>query len=881
MGRSARLGGAAPLLERAEALLERAEALRALADAARAAAGGSGGLVLLSGEAGVGKTSVVRRFAAQAQVRVLIGGCEPLTSPRPLGPLLEVLPAMGAEVGRAVAGVGAGAPASTVFERVLAELAQRPAVLVFEDVHWADEATLDLIRHLVLRVRSTHALVVVTYRDDEIGRTHPVAMLLGDLAPVPGITRVALERLSAAAVAELAAGTGVDADRLYAVTDGNPFFVGEVLGAPPGEMPATVRAAVRGRLARLTSSGVAVVEALAVLGVPVSPGLVAGLVGDANRGLADGVERGLLVADSTGVAFRHELARRVVLDTVPSFRRVELHRAVLERLIKDGVAADQLSRVVEHAVGAGDDSAVLGYAPRAAARAAALGAHREAAAHYRRALASADALPGALAPADRIALLRAACFEYYLTGDLVNKADCRARLLEIQRGIGDPLAVGDSLVWLAHDRWAAGLVGEAEELVGEAVRVLGEVAPSPELARAHAYQVELDMFTHDVESAHRHAALALALAVRFGLAELAARVAFFDTAAGLLHSDQGWQRLDDLRRAVVAGGALDHGLIMTITPPHLAVARHDPVRVLAMIEDAVAFVVEHDLWAFRPCLTGCLAYALLQSGRWAEAEAEAAAVLAVSHRLPIATILPTTVVGLLRARRGQPGVWPVLDEAAEVDDEPSLGRVGLLYDARAEAAWLSGDHARAIEEARRGLSGASPTADPWQAGALAAWVFRAGGRPPDVPLAPPYALELAGDWAGAAEAFERRGLPYEAALARVGGNIAAVRDALRTFTRLGADAAAGRARARLRELGERRHTRTPWGASRGNPYGLTSRQLEVYALLGTGLTNAEIATRLVLSRNTVNHHVTAILAKLDVRNRVEAARKLAGQAGST
>jgi DNA-binding CsgD family transcriptional regulator len=207
--------------------------------------------------------------------------------------------------------------------------------------------------------------------------------------------------------------------------------------------------------------------------------------------------------------------------------------------------------------------------------------------------------------------------------------------------------------------------------------------------------------------------------------------------------------------------------------------------------------------------------------------------------------------------------------------------VGLLFDARAEAAWLAGDHARVIEEAHRGLSEASPTADPWQAGALAAWVYRAGGRPPRVPLARPYALELAGDWAGAAAAFERRGLPYEAALARLGGDVDAVRAALHTFSTLGAEPAAARARSRLRELGERRSTRARLAATRRNPYGLTSRQLEVHALLSEGLTNTEIAARLVLSRNTVNHHVAAILAKLDVPNRAEAVGKLAEQLDAT
>jgi len=216
----------------------------------------------------------------------------------------------------------------------------------------------------------------------------------------------------------------------------------------------------------------------------------------------------------------------------------------------------------------------------------------------------------------------------------------------------------------------------------------------------------------------------------------------------------------------------------------------------------------------------------------------------------------------------------MLDAAITQCEEPDLMRLGPIHDARAEIAWLAGDDERAIAEARRGLAGAGPTADPWQAGPLAAWIYRAGGDIPDVPAAEPYALEMAGDWAGAAAAFERRGLPYEAALARLGGDAGAVRDALAAFTRLGAHVPAERARSRLREMGERRGTRGPRNASRRNSYGLTARQMDVLGLIVEGCSNAEIAERLFLSPHTVSHHVSTILNKLGVRSRAEAGRML-------
>jgi len=862
-------------------LLERADDLATLTSALRDAARGHGGLVLLSGEAGVGKTSLVRELAAAsagaAAARVLVGWCEPLTSPRPLAPLLDVLPGLGRRVGQTFARVRDGAPTAELFDSVVRELAAGPgcSLLVFEDVHWADEATLDLIRFLARRLVTAPALLVVTYRDGEIGRTHPLTVLLGDLAPLPGITRVGLARLSAEAVARLAVGHDVDAARLHEVTGGNPFFVVEVLAAAPGGgLPATVRAAIRGRLARLSPAGSALVEALAVLGRPAEAALVTALVEDAEAGLRSALEHGLLTAATSTVAFCHELARMAVLDTVPAFRRVELHAGVLALLLRGEVAEDELALVVEHAEQAGDATAVATYAPLAGRRATALGAHREATTHYARALRSVDQL----AEADQLDLLQRAHRAFHLSHELTAAADCGRQLVALQRAQGDRLAAGETLHALAHTLWASGRTGQARLASGEAVRLLEQLAPSAELARAYAHAIELSFLTQDLGRAGAPAAgypaRALDLARRLELPDVEAWVRFFQTAGRLRRTDDGWDELRALRDRAVREGWLEHIPRLTLTPAGLAALRHDPVRAVPMLDEAARLLANRDMSGFVLFLRGCRSYALLQVGDWAGAAAEATAVRLDPRGTPPTYLAPLAVLGLLRARRGEPGVWPVLDEAMGLIEEPDLLRLCVVHEARAEAAWLAGDHGRAAEEARRGLLGAGPAADPWQAGPLACWLHRAGEAPPPLPVAEPYARELAGDWAGAADAYEARGLPYEAALARLGGDADAARAALALFTRLGAEAAAAVARTRLRALGERRHTRPPWDSTRRNPYGLTGRQLEVHALLVEGLTNAQIAARLVLSPNTVNHHVAAILTKLDVPNRVEAARKL-------
>jgi len=848
-------------------LLERDHILADLSAALGSAGGGAGRLVLLSGEAGVGKTSVIRQFAAllaEHRVRVLIGACEPLITPRALGPLLDVAGSMGTSVDYALGRTLAGAGVHELFDSLLADLAAHEAtVLVFEDVHWADEATLDLLRFLARRVGRLPTLVVATYRDDELSRTHPLAAMLGDVAASAAVDHVALARLSRAAVAELCGGRRSEIDELFTVTGGNPFFVTEVLAAAGGTLPATVRAAVQGRLARLSETAAAAVEAVAVLGSPAEPDVVDSLVAQAGPGLAEAIDNGLLQSYGIYVGFRHELARLAVLDAMPTLRRAALHRDVLELLIqRDG----ELSQIVEHADQADDDSALLTYAPRAGARAAALGAHREAAAHYGRALGLAGSRP----IAERLALLQAADLEYFLIGEMHQAVACRREIVQLFRESGDKLAEGDALQALAHDAWAAGFSREPRRLAVEAIRILEELPPGPELGRAYATMVQLCFFAHDVESVLQYEHLALALTERLDVsADLRLWVRYFSTAARLHATDDGWEELEEIRRQMVAQASPEYAMWLTVLSPCMAAYRHDPTRALPMLDDAMEFLLENDMLGFLLYLRGCRAHVLLQSGEWAAAEDELTALMADPRWSAVPGIAPQSVLSLLRARRGEPDVWPVLDEAMKQCEEPDLLRLGPLHEARAETAWLAGDDQRAIAEALRGLAGVGPMSDPWQAGPIACWIYRAGGVPPDVPAAEPYALEMAGDWAMAAVAYERRGLPYEAALARLDGDAAAVRDALVAFDSLGADVPAERARARLRELGERRGTRGPRAATRGNSHGLTQRQVEVFELLRAGLTNSEIADRLVLSQHTVSHHVSAVLAKLAMSSRTE------------
>ena len=283
-------------------------------------------------------------------------------------------------------------PVDAVFGAVVDELGAEPTVLVVEDLHWVDDATIDVLAHLARYLDRLPAVLVLTYRDDSVPALHPVHRLPGALAGCP-VHRLALAPLSGAAVGGLGGPGGWDPDVLHSLTAGNPFYVTEALAAPAADIPATVADAVLARARRLGARCLDAVEQLSVVPTLVDFELAETLLGDGLDALAEAEERGILEVRTDGLAFRHELARRVVEHALPRLRRRGLHRAVLAALLAQ--PAPDLARLVHHATQGDDADTVARIAPRAAREAAAAGSHRQALAHFAAALRHADRLDDA------------------------------------------------------------------------------------------------------------------------------------------------------------------------------------------------------------------------------------------------------------------------------------------------------------------------------------------------------------------------------------------------------------------------------------------------------------------------------------------------------
>ncbi|MFJ8541041.1 helix-turn-helix transcriptional regulator [Streptomyces sp. NPDC093586] len=858
-------------------LLEREAVLRDLTGHLKAAVSGPGRLALVRGEAGIGKTAVIHRLAqlVDPHIRVVIGACDPLTTPRPLGPLVDLAPRLGEEVRTALAATLAGTNRiDEVYDCLLADLSAYPSLLVVEDIHWADEATMDLLRYLARRLPSVPALVLATYRDDEIGRTHDLTALLGTLASYPWVYRHDLAPLSRRAVARLAvghAGGAVDAEQLYHVSAGNPFIITEILAAPAEPIPATVREAVAGRLAGLSPAARRVVGVLAVLGTRVSLPLLAGLLPAPEEALDEAVACGIVRTHGQVTEFRHELTRLAVLEAVPAAYRLRVHRQVLAAMRSGPVAADDLSLLADHANGAGDPAAVLEYAPAAAVHAAALGAHREAAAQYTHALRYADRLPSE----QQISLLEGHSQACLLSSKLDEGITSRRTAVRLCHALGDRLREGEDLRWLSCWLWPAGRTAEARRTGLDAVRALEELTPGRELARAYLNLCQLACYEHEgVAVVAAYAEKAIALGERFGDAGVLAQACFHAAAARVLSEGRGWENCEQaVSDAMARDLPLDAGF-MAFVMCWLAALRRDTARSTTAVGRAETYCLDHGLLAYLLCARVWGSWGMLHQGLWPQAADVAQKILSHRGSPPVARALALTVLGLVRARQGGSEVWQLLEQAARLVDSKCLLDTGLGWEARVEAAWLAGDHEQVQSEGQRGLAALANRAHPWLSGPLACWIRRAGGKPPQVPASAPYALELAGDWAGAATRWDRLGCPYDAALARLSGDAPALRQALAAFEDLGARPAVTRTRSLMRARGVRPIRQGPRPATRANPYQLTNREMDVLKLLEEGLSDAEIAARLYISPKTAGHHVGAILSKLNIHTRHEVARKL-------
>jgi DNA-binding CsgD family transcriptional regulator len=845
-------------------LLEREGPLAAISQCLTDASDGRGRMVLVGGEAGVGKSALVEAAAAAASsARVWTGSCEQLFTPRPLGPIADIA----AQVSETFAAqVRSTARAHELLPILLAELRAAPTLLIVEDAHWADEATLDLVALLGRRIAGTTCVAVVTYRDDELSREHPLRRVLGALASAQPLTRIRLSPLSLDAVMDLASPFGVDAKVLHQRTGGNPFFLTEVLANAADDLPMSVTDAVLARVGRLDAASRRLLDALSVVPGDVPVHLVAPLGGaDASR-LGDCLSLGVVIETAGGVAFRHELARVAVIGQIDPVRRTALHRTVLTAL--EAMDADP-ARLAHHAEAAGDVAAVRRYAPLAAEEAIHRWSHREATAQLARLLRCCS-----LTSLERCEILERAAYEGYLGDHYPEGIAWLRESLVLRHEMGDASAT-ISVLWLltAMER-CGGLFGDAATHETELLELATASDDPLHLASAHAIGAFIAMNSSDAEACAMHAGRAIVLAEQVGdMPNLIHALNSLGTCQ-LNAGDPSGVTLLERSRALAMEAGIEEAVgrfYVNLMDAAVRTRRWDLVDQHA--EAGIEFCSLRGLELWLRYVQLYAARADFERGRWDEAGRGIPAGLDRSGR-PLPKIPALLIVGSTRVRRGDPAAWAALDEAQSLADAfPELQWTAPAAIACAEAAWVTGRPERAsldrlgslLEATRRGREW-------WWTGELLWWrrVFGADDVVVD-PLPRPWERQLAGAWREAADAWLAVEAPYEAARALACSDAPEdLREAVDRASILGARPLAELATRRLQEgAGKARGQRA---STRQHPAGLTIREVEVLALLSDGLRNADIAARLVVSVKTVDSHVASILSKLGVTNRTGAVR---------
>lgn len=842
-------------------LLERDDVLKRLLLQLDGVRRGDGGLALVRGEAGIGKTAVATYLSqvATRHARVLWGWCDDLLAARPLGPLWDM----------ASAAPDLDEALRTDDQHLLRQAvihvftkSRRPTVAVFEDVHWADGATLDLLTLVGRRVAESFTLVVLTFR--EVEADHPLSSVLGSL-PAAKVESIRLRPLSRSAVGTLAQGKA-DASAVFARTGGNPFLVSELLSSPEDSVPATVSDLMGSQLTRLSCKARHLVELVSVVPGETELSLLHTVDADLMSSFSEAERLALLQMGDLTVSFRHELARSAVLNALPAPHRRDLHLQVLRAGEELGLDP---ARLAHHARRAQDPDAMARVLPEAAQQAAAGHSHREAVSHLEALRPHLHLLPRAR-QADLLELW--ADEEEFVSGNGLPRA---MAALDLRKQLGDVADVGSGLIRASRAAWSGGDFAQAARLADEAAVALQGVG-GENLALAYAQLARWAIQRLDLGLAMRYSEQALAIAVDASQARALA-LTTWGVCQNLRSYPAGCPTLLEAAGVAAALGLAweQHRAKTNLIETALMAKDLDKAR---RLNEGVLCVVDDDMAVWHLMMRALVQTA---AGEYASASAVLEDLLQRDDLLPSVRWFSQAARAELWVRQGSPGAGQAVHQLW--DRATSIGQ----FQDRVRASTLSAEYLWAFQKRDDRVTSrnlevfeeVAATSVEWIVGEHALWLWLDGHLDAIPSQAPEPLRWLCEDrWQRSADWFAERGLPLQQAVALSLGDTEARLDALRIALHIGAAPLAARFRHALHADGVHSIPRGPRRASVESPLGLTPRQAQVLALLAEGLSNAEIASRLFLSLRTVENHVSAILTKLGVTSRDEAVH--ASSAGS-
>ncbi|HEX9252840.1 MAG TPA: AAA family ATPase [Ignavibacteriaceae bacterium] len=828
----------------------------------------NGFIVSISGEAGIGKTSLVEHFtnSYKDQAQILWGSCDDLFTPRPLAPLYDIADQLNSKITEQL---DSGSPRPSIFSNLLKEIHNRvPKIIVIEDMHWADESTLDFLKFLGRRINKTQALLIITYRDDEIKSDHPLKLALSNL-PSNYLKRIKLSPLSENTVNTLALKYGRKDSELYTKTGGNPLLVTEVLANEQQETSTTIKELFTSKLKRLTLDGRSIVEMFSVIPGKVEKWLAQKLINDLSK-VDEILDCGILKSEGDSYLFRHELSRIAIEDSLSESKRINLNSKILDVLVHQQNIDHYLSRIIHHASKAFNKDAIIKYAPSAGKQASKLGAHLQAVKIYQAAIQCSDKL----SVEQKLDLLESISYECFITGQVYEAIQAAESAIKILKEYPAQEREGEIYRKLSRILWYDCQDQKGEEYLNKAIQIFETLPPSRKLAMAYSNKSQTYAIREENNFAIEWGNKALELARKFNDKEVEAHALNNIGCCKMLIEDHSGE--NDLLKSLdisVENDFYEHATRAYVNLGSIHLQQRNLIKAENCFAKGLEYGNEKDIYVFSLCMAGHYAKTKLLFGMWDESIDLANYVLKQKNAPPGNTVMPLNVLAVIRTRRNDPGALKLINEAMEMAiNMGEMEKIVSVASAKAEYFWLQNKLDDFSYELISIYSKVIKQDNPWAIGEIAYWICKAD-RLKEIPkiIAKPYLLQIQGNWKEAARVWENLRCPYEQALALSEGDEEAMKKSIEMLEKLGASATVQLIKQKMRESGIRSIPKGPRKTTRDNFAGLTSRQLEVLKLLAHGMSNLEIANNLFISAKTVDHHISAIFSKLNIHSRIEAA----------
>ncbi len=854
-------------------LIERDEFLASLQQHFVNVENGEGRCILLSGEAGIGKTALVKAFCKQQHdnSNIFQGACDNLFTPRPLAPLYDILWQVNKERWPVSSAIESRA---ALFANIFQELSAKKGklLIVFEDVHWADEGTLDFIRFFAKRIYQLPCLFILTYRDNEIHSNHPLRNVLGQLPP-DSFTKMPLVPLSKQAVVEMAIHKGLNGEDVYSISQGNPFYVNEILASYSPGIPDNIKDSILSVYEQQKEGTKNAWQIWSVMPEGLEVDRVAKLKSALGKAIDHCFAISVILVQNGKVVFKHELYRRTIEESLTLFKRMELNKMILELFLDSFEEKGEVERILNYAKNANERNLVVKYAPLAASKAALIGAHKEASKLF---LTAIEYFEGD--DTNQLAeLYEAYAYECYLSNQVKEAITFTEKVLKLWKDSADIVKTGDSLRFLSRLWWLNGNGNNAENFALQAIEVLKDEPVSATKAMAFSNMSQLKMLSDEPAECFLWGEKAIAMAKELGNVEILSHA--INNVGSLKmcipsSEQEGIAMLQQSLEIALKNSYHEHAARAYTNLGSGAIKIKNYALAKRALQEGLEYCEERDLDSWKDYMLSWKARLDLESGNWSGAQAIADNLLKNENQPAIIKIPALIVIGKIKIRKGEKDALPLLMNAKVMAFETmELQRIIPLMVALLEYEWLTGKtiiEKNDLDQTFLLLQGAGID---WDKNEFAFWMKKAGRHLVSNKEIIELDISSESSASKAGEFWEKSECPYERSLVLFEGNVDDKKRAIVIVQDLGGVAVYQKMKQAMRNLGIKNIPRGIRSSTRSNAALLTSREIDVLQLLKGEMQNKEIAAQLYISPKTVDHHVSNILFKLDADSRSKAVTK--------